>query len=315
MSPTLAQAAAQEPHGTHGEAGAFNAGQMIIEHVSNSSVDHPLIHLPKILGIDFSVTKHVFMLWLVSAIVFVTVTWVVRRYLRQDRLVPSGLMNGLEAVVEFVRDTIVQPNVGRKWVPTWAPLILTFFVFILCANAIGLIPIFEVVGLVDRLVLHTGEDSLVKRLMHGGTTATGNFNVTAALASITFGAIIAAGSRAHGFLQHWKNLVPHGLAWPIYILLVPIELMGMFVRPFALTMRLAANMTGGHIAILAILSFVFLFAEMFGRAIAGIGIGVVVAVPLAVGVSALEIIVVLVQAYVFTLLSAVFIGMAIHVPH
>lgn len=315
MNPTLAQAAAQEPHGTHGEAEAFNAGQVIIEHVSNSSVDHPLIHLPKILGIDFSVTKHVFMLWLVSAIVFVTVTWVVRRYLRQDRLVPSGLMNGLEAVVEFVRDTIVQPNVGRQWVTTWAPLILTFFVFILCANAIGLIPIFEVVGLVDRLVLHTGEDSLVKRLMHGGTTATGNFNVTAALASITFGAIIAAGSRAHGFVQHWKNLVPHGLAWPLYILLIPIELMGMFVRPFALTMRLAANMTGGHIAILAILSFVFLFAEMFGRAIAGIGVGMAVAVPLAVGVSALEIIVVLVQAYVFTLLSAVFIGMAIHVHH
>ena len=114
---------------------------------------------------------------------------------------------------------------------------------------------------------------------------------------------------------HWKNLAPHGLAWPIYILLIPIEIMGMFVRPFALTMRLAANMTGGHIAILAILSFVFLFAEMFGRAAAGIGVGLMVSVPLAVGISALEIIVVLVQAYVFTLLTAVFIGMAIHVHH
>ena len=102
--------------------------------------------------------------------------------------------------------------------------------------------------------------------MHGGTTATANFNVTAALATITFGAIIIAGTKAHGFVKHWKNLVPHGLAWPIYILLIPIEIMGMFVRPFALTMRLAANMTGGHIAILAILSFVFLFAEMFGSA-------------------------------------------------
>ena len=88
----------------------------------------------------------------------------------------------------------------------------------------------------------------------------------------------------------------------------------MFVRPFALTMRLAANMLGGHIAILAILSFVFLFSELFGHA-AGVGIGAVVSVPLAVGISALEIIVVLVQAYVFTLLSAVFIGMAIHVHH
>jgi F-type H+-transporting ATPase subunit a len=139
--------------------------------------------------------------------------------------------------------------------------------------------------------------------------------VTAALAVITFGAIIVAGSKAHGFVAHWKNLVPHGLAWPLYIILIPIEIMGMFVRPFALTMRLAANMTGGHIAILAILSFVFLFTEMFGRAAAGIGVGLAVSVPLAVGVSALEIIVVLVQAYVFTLLTAVFIGMAIHVQH
>ena len=137
----------------------------------------------------------------------------------------------------------------------------------------------------------------------------------AALATITFGAIIVAGSKAHGFIKHWKNMAPPGLSPFIYIILIPIEIIGMFVRPFALTMRLAANMTGGHIAILAILSFVFLFTELFGRAIAGIGVGLVVSVPLAVGISALEIIVVLVQAYVFTLLSAVFIGMAIHVHH
>lgn len=305
----------QEHVATAAQGERFNAGEVIIEHVSNSPHDHPLIHLPTLFGIDFSVTKHVFMLWFIAAVVFAVVTVTVRRYLKQDRPIPSGLMNGLEAVVEFIRDNIVLPNVGRKWVNTWTPLILTFFVFILCANAIGLIPIFEFVGLLDHWVLHTAEDSFVKQIMHGGTTATGNFNVTAALASITFGAIILAGSKAHGFIKHWMNLVPHGLAWPIYILLIPIEVMGLFVRPFALTMRLAANMTGGHIAILAILSFVFLFAEMFGTALAGITVGLAVSVPLAVGISALEIIVVLVQAYVFTLLSAVFIGMAIHVHH
>ena len=89
----------------------------------------------------------------------------------------------------------------------------------------------------------------------------------------------------------------------------------MFVRPFALTMRLAANMTGGHIALLAIMSFVFIFTEMLESATAGIGIGLLFSMPLAVGVSGLEVIVVLVQAYVFTLLSAVFIGMAIHAHH
>src|SRR5213076_745632 len=117
------------------------------------------------------------------------------------------------------------------------------------------------------------------------------------------------------FVKHWKNMVPQGLPGFVYIILIPIEIMGMFVRPFALTMRLAANMTAGHVAILAILSFVFLFAEMFGRAFAGIGVGLAVSVPLATGILALEIIVVLVQAYVFTLLSAVFIGMAIQVHH
>ncbi len=292
----------------------FNAGEVIIEHVSNSPIDHPLIHLPTLLGIDFSVTKHVFMLWVVAAIVFLVVTMTVRRYLRQDRLIPSGFMNALEAIVEFVRDGIVEPNVGRKWVNSWTPLLLTLGVFILASNAIGLIPIFDVLSLLNHTVLHLPEESFMAQVLHGGTTATGNFNVTAALATITFVAIIVAGARAHGFVQHWKNLVPHGLPLPVTIMLIPIEIMGMFVRPFALTMRLAANMTGGHIAILAILSFVFIFTELSGQAIVGIGIGVP-SVVLAVLLSALEIIVVAVQAYVFTLLSAVFIGMAIHAHH
>lgn len=293
----------------------FDAGKVIIEHVSNSSLDHPLIHLPTLFGVDFSVTKHVLMLWLVAGFVFLVVTATVRAYLKQERLVPRGLMNALEALVEYIRDSVAQPNVGRKWVAGWTPLLLTFFVFILCANAVGMIPIFEVVGLLDRYVLHTGEHSFLKQILHGGTTVTGNFNVTAALATITFVSIIIAGSKAHGFVAHWKNLVPSGVHPALYVLLIPIELMGMLVKPFALTMRLAANMTGGHIAILAILSFVFLFAEMFATAFAGIGVGLAVSVPLAVGISGLEIIVVLVQAYVFTLLTAVFIGMAIHVHH
>jgi F-type H+-transporting ATPase subunit a len=306
---------APQEHAPAAAPEGFDAGKVIIEHVSNTGLDHPLIHLPHLGPIDMSVTKHVLMLWIVAAVVLLVTVVTVRRYLAQQRLVPSGLMNPLEAMVEFVRDTMVAPNVGGKWVMAWTPLILTLFVFILAANAAGLIPMFEVVGLLDRFVLHTDHESFLNRLLHGGTTATANFNVTAGLATVTFFAIIAAGTRAHGFVQHWLNLVPHGLAWPIYILLIPIEIMGMLVRPFALTMRLAANMTGGHIAILAMLSFVFLFAEMAGQAIVGIGVGLLFSVPLAVGITALEIIVVLVQAYVFSLLTAVFIGMAIHAHH
>ena len=311
----IVQEAAQHAEKAAEAAAKFDPGDTIIHHVANTSVGEPLIHLPTIAGIDFSVTKHVLMLWIVAVLVFAVVSWTVRRYLRQERLVPTGFMNALEFVVEFVRDDIAQPNVGRRWVNTWTPLILTLFVFITVANGIGLIPIFDLLGLTDYYVLHTGEHSFLKQVLHGGTTATANFNVTAALATITFGAIIIAGSLAHGFVKHWKNMVPHGLNPLLYVILIPIEVLGMFVRPFALTMRLAANMTGGHIAILAILSFVFLFAEMFGRADAGIGVGLAVSVPLAVLISMLEILIVLIQAYVFTLLTAVFIGMAIHVHH
>lgn len=282
-----------------------------IGHVANSDA---LIHLPPIFGIDFSITKHVLMLWLVALLLFVIITTIVRGYLRRGAMVPTGAANALETVVEYVRDEMVQPNVGSKWVATWAPLLLTFFFFILAANAIGLVPIFEVLGLVNHYVLHQGPDTFIGHVLHGGSTATANFNVTAGLATVTFFAIIAAGTKAHGFIKHFKNLVPHGLPYPIYFLLVPMEIVGMFVRPFALTMRLAANMTGGHIAILAIMSFVFIFANMLGP-IGGIGIGLGFSVPVAGAVLGLEIIVVLVQAYVFTLLSAVFIGMAIHAHH
>lgn len=297
--------------------GGFDAGEVIIGHVSNSSLEHPILHLPMLFGIDFSITKHVLMLWIVATLVFTAITWTIRKYLKQETPVPSGFMTVLEAVVQFIRDSIVLPNVGKKYLKTWTPLILTFFFFIFSANAIGLFPIFEVIGAINRFIFGgTADDhSFVNSLLHGSTTATGNFNVTAGLATISFFAIILAGSKAHGFIKHWKNLAPSGLAWPVYIILIPIEIIGMFVRPFALTMRLAANMTGGHIAILAIISFVFIFAGLFNSAFAGIGIGALLSVPLAVGISALEIVIIIVQAYVFTMLTAVFIGMAINIHH
>src|SRR5688572_11040578 len=127
-----------QPHGAEAAHGAdaahgaaaegFDAGKTIIEHVANSGLDHPLIHLPTVAGIDFSVTKHVLMLWLLAAFVFVLVTLVVRRSLKaRGGVAPGAAANGLELVVEFVRDSIALSNVGRKWVHTWTPLILTFF--------------------------------------------------------------------------------------------------------------------------------------------------------------------------------------------
>ncbi|MBD73866.1 MAG: ATP synthase F0 subunit A [Candidatus Marinimicrobia bacterium] len=309
-------AAADQSH-TAGTSVLDRVGDNIIHHVSNSSLDHPLIHLPQIFGINFSVTKHVLMLWIVTILLTCAVILPVRKYLQKDKPVPSGWMNVLESIVKFFRDSIVQPNIGSKYSETWAPLILTFFFFILFANGIGLIPVFDLLGALNRFVFQvpaSAEHNLINSLLHGGVTATGNFNVTAGLAVITFFAIMIAGIYAHGFINHWKNLAPHGLPWPVYIILIPIEIIGMFVKPFALTMRLAANMTGGHIAILAILSFMAIFAEMFQSTVTGLSLALF-SIPMATAISGLELIVVMVQAYVFTLLSAVFIGMAINVHH
>ena len=291
-------------------------GDNIIHHVSNSSLDHPLVHLPLIFGIDMSVTKHVLMLWIVGVLVSISVIIPIQKYMKKEKPVPTGWMNIIEAIVAFIRDSIVKPNIGSKFTDTWAPMILTIFFFILFANGIGLIPIFDILGAANRFIFSipkSDQHNLINTLLHGGSTVTGNFNVTAGLATLTFFAIIIAGSKAHGFITHWKNLVPSGLAWPVYIILIFVETIGMIVKPFALTMRLAANMTGGHIALLAILSFMAIFAEISSEPV-GIGMAFF-SVPLATAISGLEIIVVLVQAYVFTLLSAVFIGMAINVHH
>jgi|TARA_B100000678_G_scaffold90775_1_gene75627 F-type H+-transporting ATPase subunit a len=323
---------AEQSH-TAGGSVLDQVGENIINHVSNTYTSdpaefHPIIYFPDLFDIaeghdmfnilySLSVTKHVLMLWVVFILIACAIIIPVRKYLNQEKAIPSGWMNALESVVKFIRDSIVQPNVGSKHTETWAPIILTFFFFILFANGIGLIPVFDLLGVLNRFLFQvpaTNDHNLINLLLHGGATVTGNFNVTAGLATITFFAIMVAGSRTHGFINHWKNLAPHGLAWPVYIILIPIEIIGMFVKPFALTMRLAANMTGGHIAILAILSFMAIFADMFDSTVTGISVALF-SIPMATAISGLEIIVVLVQAYVFTLLSAVFIGMAINVHH
>ncbi|MCK4578368.1 MAG: F0F1 ATP synthase subunit A [Candidatus Marinimicrobia bacterium] len=264
------------------EGHSEDIGSIIIHHVSNSDVLVPL----QLFGMDISITKHVIMIWLAGALVMTAFLLGTRRYRREENPIPSGFTNFLEFIVDFVHNQMVVPNVGREHAIRWTPLILAFFTLIVTANLLGMVPFFD--------------------LIPGGGTATSNLNVTAALATITFMSIIVAGSMVHGVVGHWKNMAPHGIAWPVLFILIPIEILGMFVRPFALTMRLAANMTAGHIAMLAILAPIFIMAN------AWVGIG---SVTLNVGISFLEIVVALVQAYVFSLLSAVFIGGAINPEH
>jgi F-type H+-transporting ATPase subunit a len=270
---------AEPGHGT-----TNNIGDKIIEHVANS---HEMIHL-ELFGVDLSITKHVIMLWISAGVLLTLALYATRRYRKEERPVPTGFANAFEYVVDFVRTGILIPTMGKNHVMKWGPLVMSFFFLILTMNFLGLVPIFNYIN-------HG----------HGGTTATGNFTVTASLAIITFFSIIIAGIAEHGFFKHWKNMIPGNVPKPVLLILIPIEIMGMFVRPFALTMRLAANMTAGHIAMLAIFAPIFLMHNAY--------VGVA-SVTLNVGITFLEMIVCVVQAYVFTLLTSVFIGQSIH-PH
>lgn len=194
---------------------------------------------------------------------------------------PTGLTNALEAVVVFIRDDIAVTNMGKKYGRMFTPFLCTLFFFILTCNLLGMVP--------------------------GGYAATSNMNVTGTLALITLALMILSGMVAMGPIGYFKHMVPAGT--PIFIapLLVLIEVISTLVKPIALTIRLGANMTAGHIVILVMMSFVFIFQNIF--------VGIFVSVPMAVAISLLELIVAFIQAYVFTLLSAIFIGMMVHSAH
>jgi F-type H+-transporting ATPase subunit a len=266
---------------THGES----LGSIILHHVTND-LNYKFLDLD-LFGYDISITKHVIMLWIAAAMTISLAIYGTRRYRKNENAQPKGLSHLYEILINFIRNDIVIPNIGKSHCQFWAPLITTYFIFILTCNFLGLIPLFD--------------------LMPGGSsTVTGNFNATAGLATITFFAIIIAGTMQHGFLGYWKSMIPGNVPSPVLLILIPIEILGMFVRPFALTMRLGANMTAGHIGMLAIFSLPIILAA------APVGIAYIL---LNTGIYFLEMIVSFVQAYVFTLLSSVFIGMAIHAEH
>jgi len=266
---------------THGES----LGSIILHHVTND-LSYKFINL-HLFGYDISITKHVVMLWVAAIITVSLAIYGTRIYRKSEGTEPKGLSHLYEILINFIRNDIIIPNIGSSQGRSWTPLIATYFLFILTCNFLGLIPLFDLVP-------------------GGSSTVTGNFNVTAGLAIITFFAIIIAGTIKHGFWGHWKNMIPSDVPGPVLLILIPIEILGMFVRPFALTMRLGGNMTAGHIGMLAIFALPIILTS------APIGI---VSILLNTGIYFLEIIVSFVQAYVFTLLSAVFIGMAIHAEH
>ena len=270
-------------------------GNTIFHHVTNN-MGEALLNL-SFWGINLSITKHVLMLWIVAVSCVALAVYATRKYRVNKEARPEVISHLFEILIEFIKSDIVIPNIGEKGYKTWTPLIATFFLFILIGNYLGLIPFFEKVPGVS-----------------GSATVTGNIGVTLALSTITFFSIIFAGTIKHGFIGHWKNMIPSGVPAPVLVILIPIEIMGMFIKPLALTLRLGANMTAGHIGLVAIFGIPMILFQSYESALVGFSAGII-SVILNIAIYFLEILVCLVQAYVFSLLSAVFIGMAIHVQH
>ncbi|MXX96247.1 MAG: F0F1 ATP synthase subunit A [Rhodothermaceae bacterium] len=232
--------------------------------------------------LDLSVTKHLVFALLASGILLAIFVQLANRYKRGigRTSAPQGLVHNLfETLVIFVRDDIAIPNLGKEHHQRFLPYLLTAFFFILTCNLLGLVPF--------------------------GATATSNLNITAVLAAFTFILTQVNGSR-----DHWRHVFwPPGMPVPVKLLLIPTEIMGLFTKPVALAIRLFANLTAGHLVILSLIGMIFTFTNLFGEAV---GYGVV---PVSLGftlfVMCLEILIAFIQAYIFTILSALFIGMAI----
>jgi F-type H+-transporting ATPase subunit a len=260
-----------------------NLGDFLTHHISNSYEWHPIpgvnIHLPHWLvgGLDLGISQHVLMMLIAGGLLILLFALGSRRH----RGAPvSKLGHALEALVVYIKDEVVKPNLGEKDTPKWMPFFLTMFFFFLTLNIISLIP--------------------------GFSAATGNVNFTATMAVMVFIVYNLAGMIHNGPIHYLANVVPKGV--PLFVLPIIglIEFMGLFTKAVALCIRLFANMTAGHILILSLTGLIIVFKT------AWVAIGFV---PMTLFIYLIEVLVAFLQAYIFTLLSALFVGMAIHQEH
>jgi F-type H+-transporting ATPase subunit a len=216
-------------------------------------------------------------MWLGAILLFFLMTRVAKAY--KSSMIPKGFINFWELFIIFVRDEIARPTIGKGY-EKFLPYLLTAFFFILFGNFLGLIPF--------------------------SATFTSNISVTATMAVFSFLVIQFGGMRHNGAFGYFKGLIPHGV--PVFLLpiMVIVEFLGLLAKPFALAIRLFANMTAGHIVIYALISLIFV---MQSAGWAGL------AIPMALFIYGLEVLVALLQAYIFTMLSSLFIGMAVHQDH
>lgn len=225
---------------------------------------------------DMSITNFVVFEWIAMALLMVVLFSIRGKYKKNPNKAPRGLQNAIEVFVVYIRDEVVRPNVGSDRVTRiLLPYFLSLFFFILVLNVLGLIP--------------------------GGHSATGAIGVTAALAITAFFVINITALREAG-VKAWFHHLLGGAPWWLGPIMIPIEVIGLFAKPFALAVRLFANMTAGHIVLVALIGLIFFFQTPFVAA---------VSTPFSIFIYALETLVVFLQAYIFTMLTAVFVGLAI----
>lgn len=274
-------------HAAHEDHAGGHHGSDYIEHGGHKYVLQPASKLQGITSwYDFSITKNVFSMLLAMILLFVIFGAISKAYKKNRGKAPKGLQSLVEPVIVFMRDDVIKPAVGHKW-EKYFPYLMSIFFFILFANMMGLIPFFP-----------------------GSANITGNLGVTLVLAVFTF---LVTNISGNG--HYWRHVFAMpGVPWPVLILLTPIEIAGLFIKPITLFIRLFANITAGHIIILSLVSLIFVFSNG-GESMAGAIGGGAVAVPFVFAMNFLELFVAFLQAFIFTLLSAIYIGSAVEEHH
>jgi F-type H+-transporting ATPase subunit a len=237
--------------------------------------------------LDFSITKNVASMLLAVVLLFFILRKVARSY-NKNNGVPKGIQAFIEPLVLFVKDDVAKPNIGHKY-GKYLPYLLSLFFFILINNLLGLLP--------------------------GAANVTGNIALTLVLSIFTL--IITNFSGSKMYWSHIFNPLGSSMGWgakiPLYLILLPIEIVGIFIKPIALMIRLFANMTAGHIVILSLLSLIFMAQSGLGT---GGAFGVApVSVAFVLFMYMIELLVAFLQAYIFTLLTSLFIGLAVVEDH
>lgn len=238
-------------------------------------LDHNKIYLGENAVLDFSITKNVMMLFINAGILLFVLISVSGAYRRNAGKAPKGLQSFIEPIILFVKDEIVKPNIGPKY-ERYLPYLLTLFFFILFGNLLGLLP--------------------------GSGNLTGNIAVTMTLAVFTF--LI---TNVSGNANYWKHILwTPGVPLPLRVIILPVEIIGIFTKPFSLMIRLFAAITAGHIVLLSLISLTFIFQSWL------VGVGSAVFV---LFISLIELLVAGIQAYVFTLFTSLYIGLAVEEHH